>query len=97
LNVLAADHKYIKGNIEWATDAKMLKWQLHRYKCAIGETYLPNVFTINPNEFSISTLGSEMKALRKDYTKVWVAFGYTDSSLLVMNSLGPGWGKLGFA
>lgn len=96
LNALAADSKYIAGDIEWATDVKMLKWQIHRYKCAIVETYLPKAFTTNPNNFLISTLGSEMKALRKDYTKAWVAFGYTDSSLLVMNSLGPAWGKLGF-
>lgn len=38
-----------------------------------------------------------MKALREDYTKVWIAFGYDKDYLLVLNSLGPGWGKLGFA
>ena len=96
LNALADDHKYIKGTIEWATDVNMLKWQLHRYKCAIVETYLLKAFTSNPSGFDISTLNYETKALRKDYTKSWIAFGYTDSSILVLNSLGPSWGKLGF-
>jgi len=96
LNALAGDHKYIKGTIEWATSAKMLKWQIHRYKCAIVETYLPQAFTTNPGGFTISSLGNSLKALRKDYTKAWVAFGYDADNLLVFNSLGPAWGKLGF-
>lgn len=96
LNALADDRKYIKGTIEWATDVKMLKWQIHRYKCAVVETYLPQAFTTNPSGFTISSLGTSMKALRKDYTKAWVAFGYDSDGLLVLNSLGSAWGRLGF-
>lgn len=96
LNALLTDNKYIKGTIEWATDVSMLKWQLHRYKCAIVETYLPQAFTTNPSSFTIESFGTSMSVLRKNYTKVWVAFGYDADGLILLNSLGASWGKLGF-
>lgn len=54
-------------------------------------------FTTSPSSLDIKSFGSNSKALRKDYSKVWIAFGYDSTGLLVLNSLGVNWGKLGFA
>lgn len=97
LEALSDDHKYILGTSSWTTDTKVLKWMIHRYKCAIVETYLMDTFTTSPSSLDINTFGSTTKALRKDYTKAWVAFGYDSTGLIVLNSLGCNWGKLGFA
>ncbi len=97
LDALADDHKYISGTVKWATDVKVLKWMIQRYKCAVVETYLMDTFTVSPSTLDISTFGSNAKALRKDYTKVWTAFGYDSTGLIVLNSLSYKWGKLGFA
>lgn len=99
LMALAEDssHKYIKGTVKWATDTRVLKWMLQQYKCAIVETYLMEAFTASPSSLDIKSFGSNSKALRKDYSKVWIAFGYDSTGLLVLNSLGVNWGKLGFA
>ena len=46
--------------------------------------------------FNINTTGNGQIKV-KDYTKVFVAFGYDSSGLVVLNSLGPAWGSAGFA
>ena len=97
LNALASDHKYIKGSVKWTKDLRVLKWMIQKCKCAIVETCLMEAFTANPQSLDIKSFGSSSKALRKDYTKVWIAFGYDSNGLLVLNSLGVNWGKLGFA
>ena len=97
LKCLEEDHKFIKGQLQWTDNVSCLKWMIHKYKAAIVQTYLLDSFTNNPTGFNIDSSGSSTRALRKDYSKVWIAFGYDSSRLLVFNSLSHRWGKLGFA
>lgn len=98
LKVVKTGNKHISGDIIWCKQTNSLKRYIHKYKCVIVETYLANSFLTSTAKgiFNINTTGNGQIKV-KDYTKVFVAFGYDSSGLVVLNSLGPAWGSAGFA
>lgn len=100
LNAIKTSSKnFIAGSPMYCREVETLKRWIHKYKCAIVETYLANSFlteVVAPGTFSIPSAGNGPIKV-KDYTKAFAAVGYDTDGLLVLNSLGPSWGSLGYA
>ena len=98
MKAAASTGKFSTGSLMWANTIEGLKQMIHRRGNALIELYLiSTLLTENAcGVFDISSAGAK-KVMKHDYTKVMLAVAYDQTGLVVMNSLGLKWGKIGFA
>lgn len=88
----------LHGTIQYTQSMNCMKQFIHKFNCCLVETYLSNAFlTQNATGKDLITFVDSVNQIKvKDYSKVFVAFGYNVVGLHVLNSLGTKWGALGF-